>query len=351
MSGRSTARPVRRVLVVGGAGYVGSVLVRDLLEAGYGVTVLDAFMYGEDALQSLFGRRRIRVVRGDIRDVESVVRAMRDADAVIHLGALVGDPVCALDEEATLDINLHATRTLAWVARGLGVQRFVFASSCSIYGAGEGVLDESSPLAPVPVYARSKAESERLLLDMADETFAPCVLRFATLYGLSPRPRFDLVVNLLTAKAVTDREMSVFGGSQWRPFLHVADAAGAAAHCLTADIDVIRGAVFNVGSDDDNYTLAQMAQVIATQVPGSRVVLQSAAEVEADYHVSFARMRDVLGYTPQRRLPEGVAEIRDAVALGAVGSYADPQYSNVQSLSAKPDVVAQRPGPRLVAQR
>lgn len=323
-----------RVLVVGGAGFVGSVLVRDLLERGYAVSVLDAFMYGDDGLMQLYGKDRLRVVQGDIRDVESVVRAMRDADAVVHLGGLVGDPACALDEQVTLDINLHATRTLAWVARGLGVARFVFASSCSIYGASDGILDEHSPLAPVSVYAQSKCDSEQLLLDLSDETFAPCVLRFGTLYGVSSRPRFDLVVNLLTAKAVTDGRITVFGGGQWRPFLHVRDAALAVVRALESDVALIRGEVFNVGSDSDNHTLAEMAALVAEQVPGAEVELHDAAEVEANYRVSFAKIRDRLGFAPERSLGQGIAEIRDAVLGGDIEDYLDARYSNHKTLVA-----------------
>jgi nucleoside-diphosphate-sugar epimerase len=321
-----------RILVVGGAGFVGSVLVRDLLERGYAVSVLDAFMYGDAGLEELYGRDRLRVVQGDIRDVESVVRAMRDADAVVHLGGLVGDPACALDEQVTLDINLHATRTLAWVARGLGIRRFVFASSCSIYGASDGILDESSPLAPVSVYAKSKSDSEELLLDLADDSFAPCVLRFGTLYGLSERPRFDLVVNLLTAKAVTEGQITVFGGDQWRPFLHVADAALAVVRCLESDVSLIRRQVFNVGSDEDNHTLTEMARMVAAQVPGSEVVLNEAVDVEANYRVSFAKIHDQLGYRTQTTLDEGIAEIRDAVINGTIADYLDARYSNHKTL-------------------
>jgi nucleoside-diphosphate-sugar epimerase len=321
-----------RVLVVGGAGYVGSVLVRDLLESGYDVTVLDAFMYGDHALESLYGSHRFRVLHGDIRDVESVVRAMRDADSVVHLGGLVGDPACALDEQATVDINLRATWTLAWVARGLGVERFIFASSCSIYGASDGLLDESSPLAPVSVYARSKADSEQLLIGLADGSFAPCILRFGTLYGRSPRPRFDLVVNLMTAKAVNDGVVTVFGGGQWRPFLHVADAAGAARHCLEADVDLLRGGVFNVGCDEDNHTLGEVAELVCSQVPGSRVCHQPAADVEANYRVSFTKISDQLGFQPRRHLAEGIAEVRDALIGGEVEDYLSDRYSNHKSL-------------------
>jgi nucleoside-diphosphate-sugar epimerase len=296
------------------------------------VSVLDAFMYGDAGLEELYGRDRLRVVQGDIRDVESIVRAMRDADAVVHLGGLVGDPACALDEQVTLDINLHATRTLAWVARGLGVRRFIFASSCSIYGASDGILDEGSPLAPVSVYAQSKSDSEQLLMDMADDTFAPCVLRFGTLYGLSERPRFDLVVNLLTAKAVSEGQITVFGGGQWRPFLHVTDAALAVMLCLESDMALIRKEIFNVGSDEDNHTLAEMAEMVAAQVPGSEVVLHEAVDVEANYRVSFAKIRDELGYRTRRSLDEGIAEIRDAVINGTIEDYLDARYSNHKTL-------------------
>jgi nucleoside-diphosphate-sugar epimerase len=319
--------------VIGGAGFVGTVLCRELLARGLAVTVMDALVYGDAGLDELYANDDFDVVRGDIRDIEAVVRAMRDVDAVVHLGGLVGDPACALDEETTLDINMHATATLALVARGLGIKRLVFASSCSIYGASDGILDELSALAPVSVYARSKMESERMLVEMADDDFTPVILRFGTFYGMSPRARFDLVANLLVAKALDDGEITVFGGGQWRPFLHVSDGAEAVIRCLTADADLVRGQVFNVGGDEENHTLAELGAMVADAVPGSRLVLGEAATVEANYRVSFAKIRDVLDFVPSVSLADGIREIRDAVSSGAVGDYSESRYSNIKALT------------------
>jgi nucleoside-diphosphate-sugar epimerase len=327
-------RSHRHVLVIGGAGYVGSVLIPKLLERDYDITVLDALLYGNGAaVIEHAGRQRIRFVRGDIRSVESVASACRYADAVVHLGGLVGDPSCALDEELTVEINLTSTGMIGSVVRGLGIPRLVFASSCAVYGAGQGVLDEDSELAPVSTYARTKAESERVLMAMADTGFAPTALRFGTFYGLSPRPRFDLVVNLLAAKAVREGSISIFGGEQWRPFIHVDDGADAIIAALEAPMAAVRGQAFNVGSDDQNHTLTEVAGMIADLTPGLEVITEPAAAVEADYKVSFAKIRDVLGFVPSHTLSDGIAQIQNAIRRDEVGDYREARYSNHKSLA------------------
>jgi nucleoside-diphosphate-sugar epimerase len=325
-------RRIQRILVVGGAGYVGSVLVRKLLERGNLVTVMDALMYGDEGIRDLADHPLLDVVRGDLRDLEVVVSASRDADAVVHLGALVGDPACALDEELTLDINLTATQTLAAVARGMGIERFIFASTCGVYGASDGLLHEGSPLDPVSLYARTKMDSERYLLSLNGRSFHPIVMRFGTFYGASPRARFDLVVNLLVAKAVTEGEITVLGGSQWRPFVHVEDGAEAIVKLLEAPEHVVSHQVFNVGSDDQNHTLAQVADLVAAAVPGTRIRYEPGASDEANYRVSFASIRDAIGFRPTRTLADGVAEIKAAIERGTVTDYADVRYSNYKSL-------------------
>jgi nucleoside-diphosphate-sugar epimerase len=279
------ARIPSHVLVIGGAGFVGSVLVRKLLDHGYQVTVMDALVYGDEGMRDLYDRPGFAVVQGDVREEAAIAKATAQADAIVHLGALVGDPACALDEQLTLEINLEATRTVAEMARERGIRRMIFASSCSLYGASEAMLDEQSPLDPLSVYARSKMKSEELVLALADTEFAPVVLRFGTFYGLSPRPRFDIVVNLLVAKAVTEGEISVLGGSQWRPFLHVDDGARAIMRCLEVPEEQIRGQLFNVGSDEQNFTVGQIGEAIAALIPHARVVYQPAVDDEANYRV------------------------------------------------------------------
>jgi nucleoside-diphosphate-sugar epimerase len=346
------SHPIRNILVVGGAGFVGSVLVPKLLDHGYNVKVMDSLVYGDDGIRHLYGRPRFEMVDGDLRSLESIVRCSRDADAVVHLGALVGDPACALDENLTLEINLKATRNLAEVARGIGVRRFIFASTCSVYGATDELLDETSGLGPVSLYARSKMESEQLTLALDNHEFSTVALRFGTFYGLSPRPRFDLIVNMLVAKAIHDKEITIFGGDQWRPFLHVDDGAEAIVRCLQASGATVKGEIFNVGSGDQNYTLRQIAEEIGKAITGLRIVYKKQAEVEASYRVSFDKIHSLLGFVPRNTLAEGIQQIAAAVRGGDVSHYLDARYSNIKTLtlgngenapSEEPAVAAENP--------
>jgi nucleoside-diphosphate-sugar epimerase len=323
----------RRALVIGGAGYIGSALVPLLLDAGYQVRVLDLLIYGNEPLQPWLGDARLEVVQADFRQIDRVVSAMQDVDVVVHLGALVGDPACALDEGLTTEINLMATRMIAEVAKGCGVRYFVFASTCSVYGASEQVLDEHSQLKPISLYARSKAASEKVLLAMANERFAPVILRFSTVYGLSGRYRFDLVVNLLTAKALIDSEITIFGGNQWRSFVHVDDAARSIMHVLAAPLEIVRGQIFNVGSDEQNYTIHQIGQMIHAYVPTARVINKGDEVDPNNYRVGFAKIRKLLGFTPEWTVERGIEQVIQAVESGQIRDYKEPQYSNIKFLT------------------
>lgn len=333
--GKPKSRTIRNVLIIGGAGYIGSVLVRKLLDRGYHVTVLDALLYGDEGIRDLYGRPQFELIHGDFRDVEAVVRAMQYADAVVHLGAIVGDPACALDEKLTLEINLAATRLIAEVARGLGVQRFIFASTCSVYGASDQLLDERSALNPISLYARTKMDSERVLMALNDDRFAPIILRFATVYGLSPRPRFDLVINLLAASAVCEKRITIFGGDQWRPFIHVDDAAEAILKCLEAPLYAVKGQIFNVGSDDQNYQIAQLGDIIKELIPDVEVIRQGEDVDKRNYRVSFAKIRRHLGFIPRHTVVDGILEIKTAIEDGRIRDYRDARYSNYKTVSEK----------------
>jgi nucleoside-diphosphate-sugar epimerase len=322
-----------RVVLVGGAGFVGSVLARRLLDRRYRVTVVDALVYGDDGVRGLHSRPGFEVVKADLRDTDIIARSCRGAFGVVHLGGLVGDPACALDEQLTLDINLTATRTIAEAAREAGAGRFLFASSCAVYGASEELLDEESVLDPVSLYARTKVESEVVLRSLANDAFCPVALRFATFYGLSPRPRFDLAVNLLVAKAITEGEITIFGGDQWRPFVHVEDGTTAIISALEAPEAAVCGDVFNVGSDEQNHTFRQIAEMIERHVPGTQVVYAPAAETEANYRVSFAKIRERLGFRPAQSLDMAISEIGAALRSGAIGDYLETRYSNHKTLT------------------
>jgi nucleoside-diphosphate-sugar epimerase len=325
-------RPLERILVIGGAGYIGSALLPKLLERGYHVRVLDMLLYGTDPIKAVLGHPRLEIIQDDFRHVNSVVAATQRMDAVVHLGAIVGDPACALDEELTVEVNLIATRLIGEVAKGSGIGRFVFASTCSVYGAGDFVLDERSRVNPVSMYARSKVASERVLLKMAGHGFAPVILRFATIYGLSGRMRFDLVVNLLTAKALAEGTITVQGGDQWRPFLHVDDAALAVVQALTAPHANVRHQIFNVGSDAQNFTIRQIGQLIRRLVPEAEITEQPAQGDRRNYRVSFSKIKGTLDFKPQWTVEKGIQQVIEAIRAGQVADYREAKHSNVEFL-------------------
>jgi nucleoside-diphosphate-sugar epimerase len=324
---------IHHVLIIGGAGYIGSVLARKLLQLGYSVRILDTLLYGQDSIAELAGHPRFTLVEGDSRDVSAVFKAMLDMDAVVHLGELVGDPACALDKRLTLEINLAATRMVAEAAQGCGVKRFIYASSCSVYGYSSDLLDERSTLNPVSLYAQAKIGSEHTLLELNGPDFHPAILRFATVYGLSPRPRFDLVVNLLAAKAVCDGEITIFGGEQWRPFVHVADVAQAITLCLTAPLVNVKARVFNVGADEQNYTISQVGQLVQRVVPEAKLINQGDGQDQRSYHVSFARIRHELGFKPRFTVEDGIQEIVTELRTGHIKDYGERRFSNYKTLS------------------
>jgi len=327
------ARKIEKVLVVGGAGYIGSALVERLLELGHKVRVLDLLIYGDDPISAFYDHPDFELIQGDFRHIHTVVGAARGMDAIVHLGAIVGDSACSLDQDLTIEINLRATRTIAEVGKGFGVKRFIFASTCSVYGASNEILDERSDLRPISLYARTKMESETMLLGFSDTTFAPTILRFGTVYGLSGRPRFDLVVNLLTAKAVQDGEAGILGGQQWRPLVHVKDVAEAIVLTLQAPLDNVRGQVYNVGCNEQNYQIADLGRLIKEMMPTARIAIQP-KEDNRNYRVRFDRIRNVLNFQPRHTVRDGIQEIIDAYTKGHITDYRDPRYNNVKFLES-----------------
>lgn len=328
------ANQVKNVLVIGGAGYIGSILVDKLLKEGKKVRVLDTLIYGDGAIKSFFNNPNFELIKEDFRNVQPVVAAMQGMDAVVHLGAIVGDPACALDEKLTIEINLNATRMIAEAAKGSDISRFVFASTCSVYGASEEFVDERSALNPVSLYAKTKIEAEKILREMAEEKgFAPIILRFSTIFGLGPRPRFDLVVNLLSAKAVSDGEITIFGGEQWRPFLHVEDAAKAVCLVLNKPIDLVRNQIFNVGSAEENHQINEVGELVKKLVPESEIIYSGEDTDKRNYKVKFDKIRNMLAFERSFSLEDGIKQVVSAIRTGQISDYTLPEYNNYRFLN------------------
>jgi nucleoside-diphosphate-sugar epimerase len=316
-----------RILVVGGAGYLGSALVPMLLDRGYAVRVLDSLLFGKESLKSVEKRLKFELIQGDVRDIQAVVQTMKGCDAVIHLAAIVGDPACEENPQLAVEINRAATRMLIDVGRGYGIRRFLLASTCSVYGASDFLMDERARVAPISLYAQTKEDSENLLLEARCASFHPTILRLATLFGVSPRPRFDLVVNLLTARAIRMGKITIFNGEQWRPFMHVRDAARAFLACLEANLDVVSGQIFNAGSYGLNHRLSEVAESI------SKIIL--AVDVEhvenedrRNYRVSFDKIHTRLGFVCERTLEDGIRELADMVRRSPAEDFSTEMFNN-----------------------
>ena len=324
-------RVIKNVLVIGGAGYIGSVLTRKLLEGGYRVRVLDCLFFGDASVRDLLSNPSFELLRADFRHVESLVKSMRGIDAVVHLAGLVGDQACAINGDLTNEINYAATRMLIEVCKGAGVNRLLLASTCSVYGASEFLMDELSKPNPISLYAQTKLASERVILQGRTSALHPTVLRLATVFGLSPRPRFDLVVNLLTARAAQEGKIMIFNSDQWRPFIHVSDVARAFVCVLQAPQGLVSGDVFNVGSYKLNYSLGEVAEKIREQLP-EVVIEQKENPDKRNYRVSFDKIHSRLGFVCVTGLEDGIAEIRKAIQNGLVKDFRDRAYSNYEHL-------------------
>lgn len=325
------------VLVVGGGGYIGSHVTAKLLKGGHRVRVFDKFLYGKEILAGLEGGDRLEIIEGDISDLYSLTLALSNVQAIVHLAGLVGDPACAVDDKLTRHINFVATRMLKESVKAFRIPRFVFASSCSVYGHSDAIVDEGSALNPLSLYAGTKIDSENEILNDHFDHFHPTILRFATVFGHSNKPRFDLVANLFAAQAWYEGTITVTGSNQWRPFIHVADVAEAVVLAVKAPREKVSRQIFNVGDDRMNVTIGDLAKLVSGIITKDMkgrdvgVVVKENVADRRNYHVAFARIRNVLGFRATVTIEEGIREIHDHFRRGTYKrAYNDPYYSNLE---------------------
>jgi nucleoside-diphosphate-sugar epimerase len=320
-------------LVTGGSGYIGALLVQELLDSGREVRVLDRLLHGQEDIAAEQEQAGVLVVRGDVRDADARSRALDGVQEVVHLAAIVGDPACALDPEEADAVNVQATRSLVEEANSAGVERLVFASTCSNYGrmADPSVpITEEGELRPVSLYAEQKVSMEQLILAGAGTNRTkPTCLRFATVYGVGRRMRFDLTVNEFSRDLWADRELEVFGEQFWRPYIHVRDAARAVRTALDAPEEKVAGKVFNAGRSGENYRKLDLVEEIKKQTDRGKVSYVRREEDPRDYKVSFDKIRAELGFETLMTVPDGIAEIIAALDAGAFGDPFDGRYKNI----------------------
>jgi len=313
-------KTVKRVLVAGGAGYIGSVLVRLLLKQNYKVRVLDSLLFGGESIVELLNDPDFEFIKGDVRDENMVKMALKDIDVLVNLAAIVGDPACAKQPDLAKETNFEASKTMYQIANSMGVDRFIFASTCSNYGKMDdpfSYVHEGSKLAPVSLYAETKVATENFLLGQPQENKCkPTCLRFSTVYGLSPRMRFDLTVNEFTKELALDRELVIFGEQFWRPYCHVIDLSRSVIAVIEAQDEKVAFNVFNVGSTDENYTKKMLVDEIVKQLPDSKVKYVQRNDDPRDYKVTFKKIEDTLGFKITRTVPEEITMIIKVVKEG-----------------------------------
>jgi nucleoside-diphosphate-sugar epimerase len=320
------------VVVTGGAGYIGAPLCLGLAASGRSVRALDVLLHDQSEVAATLEQAGVQLIRADVRDQAAREAALSGAEAVVHLAAIVGDPACARDPQLAHEVNVEGTRALVRDAARLGVRRFVFASTCSNYGRMADPttpIEETGLLAPVSLYAEQKVAMEMALLEPDDTGFEAVCLRFATIYGVAPRMRFDLTVNEFTRDLWADRRLEVFGEQFWRPYVHVRDAGRAVRTALDAPAEQVAGAVFNVGRSGENYRKLDLVEAIRKLTDRGEVVFVHREEDPRDYKVSFDKIRSILGFETEMTVPDGIAEVLEALEGSRFGDPFDGHYRNI----------------------
>ena len=299
---------MKKVLITGGAGYVGSVLTPYLLSKGYKVTVIDLMMFGEEVLKK---NSNLRIVKGDIRDIKLLEKEMPNNDIVIHLACISNDPSFEINPKLGKSINLDSFTPLVEIAKKNFVRRFIYASTSSVYGIkNEKDVNEEMTLEPLTDYSKYKAECEKILNKYISESFIPVTIRPATVCGYAPRQRFDVIVNILTNLAYHKREISVFGGNQLRPNIHIRDMVKVYETLIEAPESKIKGQIFNAGCE--NKTVLELAQTVKTIVGNDVVLKKTKSDDNRSYHISSDKIKQELGFVPKKNIKDAVQDLVDA---------------------------------------
>ncbi len=324
---------IKKVLITGGAGYVGAVLVPKLLQLGYQVKVLDWYIYGKDVFKNVPNKSNLQEIKGDIRDRKMLMRQLKGVDAVIHLAAISNDPSFELSPALGKEVNYVASKSLVDIAKKCGVKRFIYASTSSVYGVKkEKNVSEDLSLDPLTDYSKYKALIEKYLLSKHHSDFTVLILRPATVCGYSPRMRLDLTVNMLTIQALVNHKITVFGGNQKRPNIHIQDMADIYIRSLKFPQNKINGEIFNVGYE--NYTVLAIAKKIKKTLADDSISLEVMPSVDKrSYHISSKKIYQKLGFRANHSVEEAIRDIQKAFQIGKfIEPLTNPSYYNIKMM-------------------
>ncbi len=324
----------QKILVTGGAGYIGSVLIGQLLQAGYAVRTIDNLSFGDDSLSAYVQHENFELVVGDITNKDDCNKAVESVDAIVHLAAIVGDPACQQQPERATSVNRDGSQNILNAAQDANVKRFVFASTCSNYGKmsdPDGYVDETTALNPISLYAELKVEFENILMNLEHTSMVPICLRFATAYGLSPRIRLDLTVNEFTKELALGRKLEIYGEQFWRPYCHTTDIARAIILALKADEKIVSHQAFNVGDTNENYQKKTIVDLILKQLPEAIKNVSYVAKEEdpRDYRVNFDKIKNSLFFETEKNLPDGIKEYIDLIKSKSLKDPDSSTYKNI----------------------
>ena len=323
---------MKKVLVTGGAGYIGCVMVRQLIDKGYSVRVIDSLKWGGESLFDLITKNDFELQKGDIRNIEDVKKALINVNYVIHLAAIVGDPACSKFSDEAKETNWDGSVNLFEECEKSGVERFVFASTCSNYGKmknSDSYVKEDSELNPVSLYAELKVKFENYLLDKKNNSnVCSTALRFSTVYGFSPRMRFDLTVNEFTRNMVLENFQEIWGEQFWRPYAHVDDLCRASILVLESEKSKVKSQVFGVGDTNENYQKGMIIREINKLVDGD-IKYVAKDEDPRDYRVDFSKIKNDLGFSISKTVPDGIKEIKKIVESGIITDCYSSKFKNI----------------------
>tara|TARA_B100001057_G_scaffold431021_2_gene458185 strand:+ start:4459 stop:5829 length:1371 start_codon:yes stop_codon:yes gene_type:complete len=301
----------KKILIIGGAGYIGSVLTRQLLGNNYSVIVYDSFKFGNKSLEEIKRNKKLKIINGSASDSKKLLEAAFGCDAIIDLSGIVGDPACSVNPSNTVVDNFLNAKIIIEIAKILKIKKYIYMSSCSVYGAttGKKALSENSKLNPVSLYAETKLKTENEILKSIGKNFNPTILRLGTVFGYSPRQRFDLVVNIFVLMAYLNKPINVFGGNQFRPNVHVKDVSEAIELVLKKKNKITSGQIFNVGSNKLNLKIKDIAKTISKLNNKCKILIDDKSEDKRNYYVNFNKINKKLGFKAKYTIEKGAREL------------------------------------------